>query len=67
MIPGDQTYRMIPEAKLEPFGDTELDNKRAKGESKWFAATLNLASPSSDPPPMASSGLRDDTDDEDDR
>ena len=33
---GDQTYSMIPEAKLEPFGDTQLDKKRAKG----FAATL---------------------------
>ena len=38
---------MIPEAKLEQFGDTELDKRRANGDSKGFAATLNLASPSS--------------------
>ena len=43
---GDQTYSMIPEAKLEPFGDTELDKKRAKGDSKEVAATLDLNLPS---------------------
>ena len=58
---------MIPEAKLEPFGDTELDKRRAKGDSKGVAATLNLNLPSSDSPPRTSSNPKDDTDDEDDR
>ena len=64
---GDQTYSMIPEAKLEPFGDTELDKRRAKGDSKGVAATLNLNLPSLDSPSMTSSRLKDNADDEDDR
>ena len=50
----DQTYSLVPTAKLDSIGQNEVDQKRKKGDSKGYAEMENVPKVNSTKPQDAS-------------
>ena len=56
---GDQTYSQVPIAKLESIGQNEVDQKRAKRDSKGYAEMETILKANSTKPHGVSEVIKD--------